>query len=106
MEEAPESPQHCLLKCPFAKRAWEAFYYVWEKWGAPNDITLSWPFIMLGEAIFERKDDPPGVQGYHVWGFSYIRESFDILHSFILYFIWSERCQKHFNNQYSSRKSL
>jgi hypothetical protein len=83
MEEAPESPQHCLLECPLAKRVWEAFYYVWHKWGAPNDVTLSWPFVMLGEAIFERKDDPPEVQGYHVRGFSYIKQPLDILHSFI-----------------------
>ncbi len=74
MEEAPESPQHCLLECPLAKRAWEAFYYVWQKWGAPNDVTLSWPFVMLGEAVFEREDDLPSVQGYHVGGFSYIKK--------------------------------
>jgi hypothetical protein len=62
-EEAPESPQHCLLECPLAKWAWEAFFHIWQKWGAPNDITLSWPFIMLGEAVFEREDDPLGSKG-------------------------------------------
>jgi hypothetical protein len=92
MEEAPESPQHCLLECPLAKLAWEAFYYVLHKWGVPNDITLSWPFVMLGEAVFKREDDPPGVQGYHVGGFSYIKQPLDILRSFIFYFLWSERC--------------
>ncbi len=105
-KKAPESPhQHCLLKCPLAKRAWEAFYHIWQKWGAPNDIILSWPFVMLGEAFFEREDDPPGVQWY-VGGFSYIRQPLDILHNFILYFLWTERCRKHFDNQYSSRKIL
>ncbi len=59
-EEAPESPQHRLLECPLAKRAWEAFCYVWQKWGAPNDVTLSQSFIMLDEAIFEREHDTPG----------------------------------------------
>jgi hypothetical protein len=38
-------------------------FHIWQKWGAPNDITLSWPFIMLGEAVFEREDDPPGSKG-------------------------------------------
>jgi hypothetical protein len=61
---------------------------------------------MLGEAVFEREDDPPGVQGYHVRGFSYIRQLLDIIHSFILYLLWLERCWKHFDNQYSSRKIL
>ncbi len=61
---------------------------------------------MLNEAVFEREDDPLGVQGYHVGGFSYIRQPLDILRSFILYFLWSERCWKHFDNQYSSRKIL
>jgi hypothetical protein len=36
-EEAPKSPQHYLLECPLTERAWEAFYYIWQKWGAPND---------------------------------------------------------------------
>ncbi len=98
MEEVLESPQHCLLECPFNKWAWEAFYYVWQKWGAPNDVSLSWLFVMLGEAVFEREDDPPRFQGYHVGGFSYIRQPLDILRSFILYFLWSERCRKHFAN--------
>jgi hypothetical protein len=26
---------------------------------------------MFGEAIFEKKDDPPGVQGYHVGGLTH-----------------------------------
>ncbi len=60
-KQAPESLQHCLLECPFAKRAWEAFYHIWQKWGAPNDVTFSrWIFVMLGEAVFEREDDPWG----------------------------------------------
>jgi len=102
----PQSPQHCLFECPLVKQAWEAFNYVWHKWGAPNDVTLSWPFVMLSEAIFEIKDDLLGVQGYHVGGFFYIRQPLDILRNFILYFLWSKRCCKHFNNQYSSRKIL
>jgi hypothetical protein len=45
---------------------------------------------MMGEVIFERKDDPPEVQGYHVGGFSYIRQPLDILCNFILYFGWRD----------------
>ncbi len=106
IEEAFESPQHCLLECPFTKRAWEAFYYIWQKWGVPNDVTLFWSFVMLGGVVFEREDDPPGVQGYHVRSFSYIKQPLDILCSFILYFLWLKRCWKHFDNQYSSWKVL
>jgi hypothetical protein len=106
MEEASESLQHYLFECPLTKRAWEAFYYVWHKWGTPNDVTFSWLFVMLGEVVFEREYDPLGVQRYHVGGFSYIRQPLNILCSFILYFLCSERCWKHFDNQYSSRKIL
>ncbi len=55
MEKALEFPQQCPLKCPLAKQTWEAFNYVWQKWGVPNDVTLSWPFIMLGEVVFKRR---------------------------------------------------
>jgi hypothetical protein len=73
-----ESPQHCLLKCVYVKHTWEAYLRIWQKWGAPYNVTLSWPFILLGELIFEREDDP-SIQGYHTGGFSYIRQSLDIL---------------------------
>ncbi len=56
--------------------------------------------------LSSKEDDPPRVRGYHVGGFSYIRQLLDILCSFILYFLWLERCRKHFDNQYSSRKIL
>lgn len=52
-----------LLECPLAKQAWEAFYFVWHQWGVPNDVILSWPFVMLGEAIFEREADFPRFKG-------------------------------------------
>jgi hypothetical protein len=38
---------------------------------------------MLGEGVFEREGDLPGVQGYHVGGFSYIKQLLNILHNFI-----------------------
>jgi hypothetical protein len=38
---APESPQHCLLDCPSAQRAWGAFKRVWEEWKAPEDVTFN-----------------------------------------------------------------
>jgi hypothetical protein len=51
--ETPESPQHCFLECPHAKYAREAFHCIWQKWGVLNDVTPSWPFILLSESIFE-----------------------------------------------------
>ncbi len=67
-----------IIDCSAPTRSSVCHYHIWQKWGAPNDIILSWPFVMLGEAIFEREVDPPGVRGYHVGGFSY--PSDDILH--------------------------
>jgi hypothetical protein len=60
----------------------------------------------VGWSCVWEKRWPLRVQGYHVRGFSYSRQSFDILRSFILYFLWLKRCWKHFDNQYSSRKIL
>jgi hypothetical protein len=73
----PESPQHCLLECPLAQRALEAFYYIWQKWGTSNDVTLCWPFVMLGETVFERKDDPPRSKGL------------DCLNCFVVFGMWT-----------------
>jgi hypothetical protein len=102
----PESAQHCLLDCPPAQNAWKAFRSTWEVWEAPNRISITWPFILLGEAVFEEEDDPPDLQRYHTSGFSYRRQPLDILRSFLLYYLWSERCRKHFDGQYSLKRVL
>jgi hypothetical protein len=72
----------------------------------PDHIIISWPFILLGEVVFEREDDPLGLHGYHNGGFSYARQPLDILCSLILYYLWSERCRRHFDDQYSLKKVL
>jgi hypothetical protein len=41
-----------------AQRAWDAYQRVWKEWEMPTGLTLSWPFMLLGEAIWEREDDP------------------------------------------------
>jgi hypothetical protein len=76
--EALETPQHYLLNCLVAKRAWEAFRTVWLKWGAPREVTPTWPFILFGKAIYEGEDNLPSLQGYHVEGFCYNRQPLDI----------------------------
>jgi hypothetical protein len=48
-----ESPQHCLLECAMAQRAWEAYKCIWTEWQAPHDLEITWPFALLGEAVFE-----------------------------------------------------
>jgi hypothetical protein len=102
----PESPQHCLLDCLPAQRVWVAFRRVWEEWKAPEDITINWPFVLLGEAPIEREDDPPGLHAYHTGSFTYLMQPLDILRTFILYYLWSERCRKHFDDCYSLNKVL
>jgi hypothetical protein len=56
-----ESPIHCLLECPMAQRAWEAYKEIWKEWQAPGNLAISWPFVLLREAISKREDDPPGL---------------------------------------------
>ncbi len=102
----PESAQHCLLDCPPAQNAWNAFRSTWEVWEAPNHISITWPFILLGEAVLEEEDDPSDLQRYHTGGFTYKRQLLDILKSFLLYYLWSERCRKHFDGQYSLKRVL
>jgi hypothetical protein len=89
-----------------AQRAWEAYKRVWEEWEVPGNFTPSWPFVLLGEAVLEREDDPPGLLAYHTGGFTYPRQPLDILRSFILFQLWSERCRRHFGDQYSFKKVL
>ncbi len=86
------------------QRAWEAYKRICEDWKVPEDIALSWPFILLGEPVTEREDDPLGLLAYHAGGFTYPRQPLDILRSFLLYFHWSERCRRHFGDQYSLKK--
>ncbi len=101
-----ESAQHCLMDCVLAQRAWKAFNRVWKEWKAPDRLTISWPFILLGEAVFELDDNPPDLHCYHTGGYSYIRQPLDILRSFLLYYLWSERCCRHFDDHYSLKRVL
>jgi hypothetical protein len=54
----------------------------------------------------EHEDDPFRLLMYHTGDFTYLKQPFDILRSFILYHLWSERCQKHFGDHYSLKKIL
>jgi len=89
-----------------AQRAWVAFKRIWSQWQAPEDVTITWPFMLLGEAVKEREEDPLNLLAYHQGGFTYLRQPLDILRSLILYYLWSKRCRKHFDDQYSLKQVL
>jgi hypothetical protein len=80
-----ESPQHYFLECPMAQRAWEVFRRIWTEWQVPHNLEITWPFALLGEAVVEQEDDPPGLLAYHTDGFTYPSQPLNILHSFIVY---------------------
>jgi len=103
---AEESPQHCLLECHKVLEAWGAFKRVWDNWEAPVELDINWPFVLLGEPVLEKEDDLPGQLAYHAGGFSYPRQPLDILRSFILYHIWTERCKRHFGDHHSVKSIL
>ncbi len=101
-----ESPQHYLLECPRVLEAWEAYKGIWKEWEAPEELDITWPFLLLGEPVLKCEDDPPGHLTYHPGGFTYPRQPFNILRSFILYHIWIERCKRHFGDQHSIKSIL
>jgi hypothetical protein len=66
-----ESAQHCLMECIPVQQAWNAFLRVWSEWEAPNCLYITWPFVLLGEVVFEEEDDPLDLHRYHTGGFTY-----------------------------------
>jgi hypothetical protein len=94
------------MECISVQQAWNAFLCVWSEWEAPNRPYITWPFVLLSEAVFEEEDDPLDLHCYHTGGFTYRQQSHDILRSFLLYYLWSERCRKHFDDQYSLKRVL
>jgi hypothetical protein len=66
-----------------------------------SGLSFSW-----GRPCSKRKTTPSDFHCYHTGGFTYRRQPFDILRSFLLYYLWSERCRKHFDGQYSLKKVL
>jgi len=69
-----ETPQHCLLDCPMAQKAWKAFKRIWNH----RDLAITWSFVLLGEATAELDDDTPGLFTYNTGGFTYPRQPLDI----------------------------
>ncbi len=66
-----ESPQHCLLECPRALEAWEAYKRIWKEWEAPEELDITWPFVLLGEGSSESghshlDHSQPGSPGWNV----------------------------------------
>jgi hypothetical protein len=68
-----------------AQRAWSTYERIWDEWKTPRGLTPSWPFVILGKAAMEHENDPPELLAYHTDGFTYLKQSLDILRSFILY---------------------
>jgi hypothetical protein len=89
-----------------AQNAWKAFKRIWNEWKIHRDFTTSWPFVLLGEATMELEDNPLGLLAYHTGGFTYPRQPLDILRTFILFHLWTERCRKHFGDHYFLQKVL
>jgi len=104
--EVPESLQHYLFECAKTKHTWEAYLKVWRKWGALNDVAFSWPFILLSELVFERKDDLPIFKATTLVVSPTLDNHWTFFKSFIFYSLWSERCRMQFDAQYSSRNVL
>ncbi len=61
------------MECSPAQKAWNAFLSIWGEWEEPNRLSITWPFVLLGETVFEEEDDPPDLHRYHPGGFSYRR---------------------------------
>jgi hypothetical protein len=56
--------------------------------------------------MIENEDDPLGLLAYHTGGFTYPRQPLNILRSFIVYRLSTERCRKHFDDKYSLKAVL
>jgi hypothetical protein len=89
-----------------AQKAWKAFKRIWTEWKTRRNLEVTWPFALLGEATVELDDDTPGHLAYNTGGYTYARQPLDIFRSLILYNLWTERCRKHFDDQYSLQKVL
>jgi len=65
-----ETPQHCLLECPMAQKAWNAFKHIWSDWKSNYDLEITWPFALIDEATAELNDDTPGLLAYNPGGYT------------------------------------
>jgi len=66
----------------------------------------AWLNVRPGLVVIEQEDDPHGLLAYHTGDFTYPRQPLDILRSLLLYYLWSERCRRHFNDLYSLNQVL
>ncbi len=82
------------------------FFSKWIKWEAPIDVSLTLPFFYFRDIVIKREEDEPLRHKPHAIGYLYLRHSSDIFRSFIVYFLWVERCHLHFVKIYSNHKVL
>jgi hypothetical protein len=65
-----ETPQHCLLECPMAQKAWNAFKRTSRDWKSNRDLEITWPFALIGEATAVLDDDTPRLLAYNPGGYT------------------------------------
>ncbi|CAK9267289.1 unnamed protein product [Sphagnum jensenii] len=64
-------------------------------------VVNSWPYLLLRDVIGCNEEEPSSTLRYYRGGFSCGRQPLDILRSFLLYYIWAERCRHQFDGVHS-----
>jgi hypothetical protein len=64
------------------------------------------PSLCLAKPPSNAKTTLPVSTPTTIGDFTYLMQPLDILRTFILYYLWFERCRKHFDNNYSLNKVL
>ncbi len=66
----------------------------------------NWNFILLNEIVHQIEKVQPSTQNLKTTRFCYTKQPLNILCSFIVYFLWIDKCRKNFEDNYPSFKIL
>jgi hypothetical protein len=86
------------------KKYW--FFWKVDQMGSTHRCFSNFALFYFRDIVIKREEDEPLRHKPHASGYLYLRHSLDIFHSFIVYFLWVERCHLHFGKINSNHKIL
>jgi len=95
-----EIAQHRFIRCPCVLLLLRAFKQLLNHWGSTSFVFSSWTHVLVGDIFSDFNDTNFHRFENHLGGFTYVNKSIDIVGTFFLFYLWSDKCASSFEDNF------